>query len=127
MPAGFLPSWVAQATSLYCPATRRTEWKERPPLSERLSVPMATVVPVGGSPTGAGGSPALPILQTGSKGWTPNKRFMGSRMIFRSFLAVAFALAFTTSAQAQLKVGTANLRKIFEGYYKTKQADQMLK
>jgi outer membrane protein len=49
------------------------------------------------------------------------------RACFKSFLALAFALAFTASAHAQMKVGTANLRKIFEGYYKTKQADQMLK
>jgi Skp family chaperone for outer membrane proteins len=46
---------------------------------------------------------------------------------FRSLLILAFALAFTASAQGQMKVGTANLRKIFEGYWKTKQADQMLK
>jgi len=51
----------------------------------------------------------------------------GQRRIFKSLLALAFVLAFAGSAQAQLKVGTANLRKIFEGYYKTKQADLMLK
>jgi Skp family chaperone for outer membrane proteins len=48
-------------------------------------------------------------------------------MACTSFLALAFVLAFMSTAQAQMKVGTANLRKIFEGYYKTKQADQMLK
>ena len=48
-------------------------------------------------------------------------------MFFRSSLALAFALVFTASSHAQMKVGTANVRKIFDGYYKTKQADQMLK
>ena len=33
---------------------------------------LTTVVPVGGSPTGAGGSPAPPIFQTGSEASVPN-------------------------------------------------------
>jgi Skp family chaperone for outer membrane proteins len=48
-------------------------------------------------------------------------------MVFRGLLALVCVLAFSGPAHAQMKVGTTNLRKIFEGYYKTKQADQMLK
>ncbi|MCI0535238.1 MAG: OmpH family outer membrane protein [Verrucomicrobiales bacterium] len=57
----------------------------------------------------------------------PALRCTGFAKVLRSLLILAFALAFTASAHAQMKVGTANLRKIFDGYYKTKQADQMLK
>ena len=40
---------------------------------------------------------------------------------------VCFATAFSAAAQAQPKIATVDLRKIFEGYYKTKQADAQLR
>ena len=54
-------------------------------------------------------------------------RFFGNRILF------SLALSFFTIAQAaraadgQVKIATTNLRKIFEGYYKTRQADIQLK
>jgi len=49
---------VAQATRLYRPATRRTTWSIGS--NQRFTPRFISEVPVGGSPTGAGESPALP-------------------------------------------------------------------
>src|SRR6266576_3427549 len=57
---------VTQATRLCRPATRRTERAGR--FEPMRTAPVATrlaVVPVGGSPTGAGESPALPTARAG--------------------------------------------------------------
>lgn len=48
---------------------------------------------------------------------------------FRSFrwpVAAAALLALAPITQAQSRIGTVDLKKIFEGYYKTKQADAVL-
>src|SRR6266508_314617 len=59
---------VAQATRLCRPATRRTEWEQRfKPMRTAFSPGCSPQIPVGGSPTGAGESPALPILMTRSQ------------------------------------------------------------
>jgi outer membrane protein len=42
-------------------------------------------------------------------------------------LAVIAAVALPASTQAQGKIATINLRKVFDNYYKTKQADTLLK
>src|SRR5215218_2281703 len=42
-------------------------------------------------------------------------------------LAGALLFGFASAAQAQPKIATVDLRKIFEGYYKTKQADAQLR
>jgi outer membrane protein len=42
-------------------------------------------------------------------------------------LVLGLLLLFSASAQAQTKIATVSLRKLFEGYYKTKVADQQLK
>lgn len=42
-------------------------------------------------------------------------------------LALLVVMALPLSAGAQLKIGTVNLKRIFEGYYKTKMADTQLK
>ena len=47
--------------------------------------------------------------------------------LFRILLALAMAALISTSARAQTKIATASLEKIFEGYYKTKAADQQLR
>jgi outer membrane protein len=41
--------------------------------------------------------------------------------------AAALLFALPVSAQSQLKIATVDLKKIFEGYYKTKQADAQLR
>jgi outer membrane protein len=46
---------------------------------------------------------------------------------FKTLLLFAAALGLAASAHAQLKVATVDLRKVFDGYYKTKQADTGLK
>src|SRR6478672_6583303 len=47
---------------------------------------------------------------------------------FASFLLVGvFIFGLAATAQAQPKIATVDLRKIFEGYYKTKQADAQLR
>ena len=38
-------------------------------------------------------------------------------------VAAVGTLAFTASAQAQLKVGTIDMKQVFDGYYKTKDAE----
>jgi outer membrane protein len=43
------------------------------------------------------------------------------------FIAVAVAVAMPASLQAQGKVATIDLRKVFDNYYKTKNADTQLK
>src|SRR4051794_36257415 len=40
---------------------------------------------------------------------------------------IAAALCFATAAHAEMKIATIDLRKVFDNYYKTKQADQILK
>jgi len=52
---------VAQATRLFRPATRRTEWERQPASGHGLFAVLLAAVPVGGSPTGAGESPAPPV------------------------------------------------------------------
>jgi len=49
------------------------------------------------------------------------------RLCTALFLAGLIAPAFNSTAQAQPKIATVDLRKIFEGYYKTKQADSQLR
>ncbi len=45
----------------------------------------------------------------------------------KHFLCCALCMAMTVPALAQSKVGIINLQKVFDGYYKTKQADATLK
>ncbi|MDB6029617.1 MAG: hlpA [Verrucomicrobiales bacterium] len=45
----------------------------------------------------------------------------------KTLLALSLLSFLTLGAQAQTKVALIDLRKIFDGYYKTKQADAMLK
>lgn len=40
---------------------------------------------------------------------------------------IAAALCFATAAHAEMKIATIDLRKVFDNYYKTKQADEILK
>ncbi len=51
-------------------------------------------------------------------------------LLFRKKARLAFALAavfgLAATAQAQPKIGIVDLKKVFEGYYKTKQADALL-
>src|SRR5437867_4007619 len=58
---------VAQAIRLCLPAARRTEWgvANRANGDGSFSILLAAI-PVGGSPTGTGESPALPFFKTGS-------------------------------------------------------------
>src|SRR6058998_1410744 len=59
----YVTVWVAQATGLFRPATRRTEWEGQSlGYDDGLLRGAALLVPVGESPTGTGGSPVLPIL-----------------------------------------------------------------
>jgi len=53
--------------------------------------------------------------------------FTSGWAIPRRLASLICAFAFITSTQAQTKIATANLQKLFEGYYKTKVADQQLK
>ena len=57
---------VVQATRLFRPATRRTAGAVIQANGDGLFATLLAAVPVGGSPTGAGGSPAPPIFKTGS-------------------------------------------------------------
>jgi outer membrane protein len=50
-----------------------------------------------------------------------------TRALFRGLLVGALLLSWALSTQAQPKIATVDLRKIFEGYYKTKQADAQLR
>ena len=44
------------------------------------------------------------------------------------FVAIAISAALLTpSLQAQIKIGVVNLKNVFDGYYKTKQSDQLVK
>jgi Skp family chaperone for outer membrane proteins len=48
---------------------------------------------------------------------------------FVSFVAVAALVAFGTStshAQSMVKIGTVDMKKVFESYYKTKDAEQRI-
>jgi len=58
---------VAQATRLFRPATRRTAGAVIQANGDGLFATLLAAVPVGGSPTGAGGAPAPPIFKTGSQ------------------------------------------------------------
>src|SRR5438477_147663 len=40
---------------------------------------------------------------------------------------IAAVAGFGFSARAEMKIATIDLRKVFDGYYKTKQADEILK
>jgi len=44
----------------------------------------------------------------------------------KALLFGAILATWTVSAQAQIKIGTVDMQKVFEGYYKKKQADEML-
>lgn len=44
-----------------------------------------------------------------------------------SALALASALLLTVPAQAQTKIGTVDLKKVFDGYWETKEADTQIK
>src|SRR5437870_7105814 len=68
---------VAQATRRFRPATRRTAGAAVRANGDRLFATLLAAVPVGGSPTGAGGSPAPPIFKTGSYASKP--KFPGQR------------------------------------------------
>jgi len=57
---------VAQATRLFRPATRRTAGAAIQANGDGLFATLLAAVPVDGSPTAAGGSPAPPIFKTGS-------------------------------------------------------------
>jgi len=48
-------------------------------------------------------------------------------MISKSLLALTAALAFAVAAQAQSKIAIIDLKKVFDGYYKTKLADGQIK
>jgi hypothetical protein len=62
--ACFQNGWVAQATGLYRQATRLTERRDAGMASNAdVKTRMRLAIPVGGSPTGTGESPVLPILR----------------------------------------------------------------
>lgn len=46
--------------------------------------------------------------------------------LLKGILAILILGALTVSSQAQLKIGTVDLQKVFEGYYKKRQADALL-
>jgi outer membrane protein len=48
-------------------------------------------------------------------------------LVFKAFLVGAALVAFSATAQAQPRIGTVDLKKVFDGYYKTRQADTQLK
>ena len=50
-----------------------------------------------------------------------------SQLGWKCLLLLALLLTAPAPAQAQVKIGTMSLRKVFEGYWKTKQADEDLK
>lgn len=47
-------------------------------------------------------------------------------IIARALLALTVVCAINASAQAPFKIGTVDMVKVFDGYYKTKQADALL-
>jgi outer membrane protein len=49
------------------------------------------------------------------------------RILKNGFAAIAICSLLTSAAQAQTKIGLIDLRKVFDNYYKTKQADANLK
>ncbi len=55
------------------------------------------------------------------------KRSLSLTMISKSLLALTAALAFAVAAQAQSKIAIIDLKKVFDGYYKTKLADGQIK
>ena len=57
---------VAQAARLFRPATLGTAGAAIQANGDGLFATLLAAVPVGGSPTGAGGSPSPPIFKTGS-------------------------------------------------------------
>jgi outer membrane protein len=48
-------------------------------------------------------------------------------LVFKALLVGAALVAFSATAQAQPRIGTVDLKKVFDGYYKTRQADTQLK
>jgi hypothetical protein len=64
-------------------------------------VSMASPIPVGGSPTGTGESPVLPISQTGSKGFTVVLGFAGAREDVQYQLAKARELGASTPSSLE--------------------------
>ena len=49
------------------------------------------------------------------------------RKLLSALAALIATAAFSTPALAQTKIGIVDLKKVFDGYYKTKQADSQLK
>lgn len=49
------------------------------------------------------------------------------KLISRNWIGLACGLSLALSAQADLKVGVVDLKKVFEGYWRTGQADKQLK
>jgi outer membrane protein len=49
-----------------------------------------------------------------------------NKIIVSTALAALFALGGTATAQSMVKIGTVDMKKIFESYYKTKDAEQRI-
>ena len=49
-----------------------------------------------------------------------------NKIIVSTALAALFALGGTANAQSMVKIGTVDMKKIFESYYKTKDAEQRI-
>ena len=49
------------------------------------------------------------------------------RNLLSALGALLITIAFSSTAVAQTKVAIIDLKKVFDGYYKTKQADTQLK
>ena len=49
-----------------------------------------------------------------------------NRTLATAFLAAMFVATPTVQSQAQPKIGTVDLQKVFEGYFKKKQADALI-
>lgn len=47
--------------------------------------------------------------------------------LYQTLLAAAFIMAATLTGQAQQKIAIVDLQKVFDGYYKTKEADRLIK
>ena len=51
---------------------------------------------------------------------------LNHRILIKALFSGAIFAALTVSSQAQVKIGTVDMQKVFEGFYKKKQADAML-
>ena len=51
---------------------------------------------------------------------------LNPRILLKAWLSGAILAALTVASQAQIKIGTVEMQKVFEGFYKKKQADAML-